>query len=110
MAKFKRGDLITSIDLRKIDACDWQIRKFRKEWPDGAKLLKKNLLRAAELDLNLDFFAHAILAAGRFGQFGSQTRSTRMDYYIAKSGRIRSTQRAWFKDCAKKLWNLLPAA
>ncbi len=52
-ASFKRGALVTSIHLRRLGACGSQVKKFRKEWPDGVRLLKRSIMRAAEIGLDV---------------------------------------------------------
>lgn len=52
---------ITAAMLRKQYACNSQVVIFKKEWPNGATLSKENLLRAAELDLNLAWHAKHFL-------------------------------------------------
>jgi hypothetical protein len=72
--KLRKGMFIHSRDLRKIGACGHQITKFRKEWPDGVKLLKKNLIRAAEIKLDLSWFAYAGLSRRQIEKYHKLTR------------------------------------
>lgn len=53
------GSLITHEMLLGLDACYRQRVKFRKEWPDGMPLRRKNLLRAAEIGLDVHWAASA---------------------------------------------------
>lgn len=57
-ASFKRGALITSIHLRRLGACVTQIKKFRREWPDGVRLLKRSIMRAVEIGLDVAWLVH----------------------------------------------------
>ena len=59
----KKGMLITAEMLWKKVPCDWEAKIFEREWPDGATLRKKNILRAAALELDIDWFARAFLPA-----------------------------------------------
>jgi len=52
---------ITTDWLVSRDACADQIAIFAAEWPDGAELTERNLLRAAELHLDLYWLARCIL-------------------------------------------------
>jgi hypothetical protein len=54
---------ITVTWLRRRSACEDQISIFKGEWPQGAILSRENLLRAAELGLDLDWLAQEILNA-----------------------------------------------
>ena len=48
---------------------------FTKEWPQGGKLNKKNILRALELGLNLDWFAFNCLPPSARADFKKATDS-----------------------------------
>ena len=48
---------VTAQMLRDNGACEYQVKIFEKEWPDGTRITKKACLRAAELELDLDWFA-----------------------------------------------------
>ena len=48
---------ITALWLWEHYACPDQIQVFKSEWPNGAYLTEENLLRAAQLGLDLDWFA-----------------------------------------------------
>jgi len=52
---------ITVAWLRRRKACENQVSIFGVEWPQGASLSRENLLRAAELKLDLDWLAEEIL-------------------------------------------------
>lgn len=49
--------MITRYMLHRMGACLGQWEKFTKEWPKGAKVNVKNVLRAKVLGLDLDWFA-----------------------------------------------------
>lgn len=53
--------MITVGWLRRRRACPEQIERFKAEWPDGAEPTHENLLRAAELRLNVDWLALTLL-------------------------------------------------
>ena len=53
--------LITEDWLQEKSGCPDQIERFRLEWPHGAEVNKENLLRAAELSLDLHWFAGCFL-------------------------------------------------
>ncbi len=52
---------ITRRWAQRHDACPEQVELFTKEWPDGAELTRDNLLRAADLGLDVDWLAEEIL-------------------------------------------------
>lgn len=60
---------ITTKWLEEHDACKEEIAVFRKEWGKSAPLTRKNLLRAMQLELNLEWLAAAILAGPVYGTF-----------------------------------------
>ncbi len=49
--------------LREKDACSSEVRIFQKEWPEGAKITFKNVLRALDLNLDIDWLADHCLTA-----------------------------------------------
>ena len=51
--KVKIGTLVTAEMLRKRGAGCHELSRFQAEWPKGAEVTLENLLRAAELDLDL---------------------------------------------------------
>ena len=65
--------LITAAWLRERKACRRQVADFEREWPEGAELTKENLLRAAALSLDLDWFAEEILPEPAQSAFGEAT-------------------------------------
>ena len=40
-------------------ACEYQVKIFEKEWPDGTRITKKACLRAVELGLDTTWYAGA---------------------------------------------------
>lgn len=56
----KVGSLITVAVLEELDACPQHIVIFKKEWPNGMRIRKKNLLRAVQLELGIDWFADEV--------------------------------------------------
>ena len=56
------GTLITAKMLRGRGACKDQIDTFEQTWPDGAELTLDNLIRAAKLDLSIEWFAENFLS------------------------------------------------
>lgn len=53
--------MITADWLYRRRACQPQIDRFVKEWPDGAAVSLNNLQRAAELRLNISWLAEQLL-------------------------------------------------
>ena len=60
---------ITICWLRKHDACEEQLQKFEVEWPDGAPFTAESLRRAAEIHLDLDWFAKSYLSAPAWAEY-----------------------------------------
>ena len=54
---------LTADMLREKNACNYQVAVFEKEWPDGIKITKKAILRAVELELDINWFAYQFLPA-----------------------------------------------
>ena len=56
--------LVTSELLRTRGACDKQVARFAREWPEGVKTSSKaGFLRASEIGLDLMWFAQSFLKA-----------------------------------------------
>lgn len=107
---FARGATITSRHLRAMFACEWQIRKFRKEWPDGMKLLKKNLIRAAALGLDVCWLVDQLKSAKLIST--SNTLWLRMRHMLdewetAQDGQMRIAQKAYYKAGSEVLWEAI---
>jgi len=54
---------LTADMLKEKDACNYQVTVFEKEWPDGAEITVEAILRAVELELDLDWFTRQFLPA-----------------------------------------------
>ena len=52
---------LTADMLKEKNACHRQVAVFEKEWPDGVKITKKAILRAVELELDIDWFVDNFL-------------------------------------------------
>jgi hypothetical protein len=107
---FKRGAMITSRHLYAVGACDSQIRKFRKEWPDGVRLLKKNIMRAAEIGLDICWLVGELKYRKLIPALRNDTRRIRraMDKWkTAQKGEDRINQKAYYKAGAEALWRAI---
>ena len=107
---FKRGATITSRHLRAMTACDSQIKKFRKEWPNGVRLLKKNLMRAAEIGLDIPWLVEQIkskklASVSRIDWL--KIRAALYEWDEAEKGQKRISQRAYYRAGAKALWRAI---
>jgi len=52
---------LTADMLREKNACHRQVAVFEKEWPDGVKITKKAIIRAVELELDINWFVDNFL-------------------------------------------------
>ena len=48
---------ILASDLRAEKACESEVKRFEREWPDGAELTLENCQKAAEMDFDLGWFS-----------------------------------------------------
>ena len=60
---------VTAADLTSRGATCEQVGVFAAEWPDGAAWTAANIRRAAELGLDLDWFANAFLPAPLWAEY-----------------------------------------
>ena len=58
--------------LREKGASCPQVDIFKEKWPDGADLTEANLVRAAELELNLGWWAQRFLLASLWDEYWRQ--------------------------------------
>ena len=65
--------LITAKMLEKKGASCGQVAIFREEWPKGARVTKKNCLRAAALDLDIDWAAVYFLPRVPWAEYNKAT-------------------------------------
>jgi hypothetical protein len=54
---------ITATKLRKLKACEEQVARFEREWPQGANVTVQHCNRAVEIGLDLDWLAEHMLTA-----------------------------------------------
>jgi hypothetical protein len=108
MLRVKRGQLITADMLKGMNACENQIIKFRREWPRGARLFKKNLLRAAELNMDLMWWASHVGPYSRVrGVLHKLIRKMGVSYFARRNwvdGRARRHYPEAQKAIALKIW------
>ena len=76
----KRPSVITHDWLAKHGACEIQRKVFAAEWPDGVVLSEQSLYRAAELGLDLGWFAREYLPAPLLAEYQRQRRPLRAEY------------------------------
>ena len=60
---------ITAAMLRKHGACEYQVKIFCKEWPNGAVVNEKNALRAVELELDVGWLATNLLSVAVWASY-----------------------------------------
>src|SRR3990167_8728777 len=95
--------LIMAAWLRERKACRRQVADFEREWPEGAELTKENLLRAAALSLDLDWFAGGILPEPAQSAYDEATARADRAYDEATSAAVRI-----FHDAqARALWRII---
>ena len=64
--------IITAQDLREKGANCGEVERFRKHWPGGAEINEANLLEAAKLGFNLQWFAENFLPLHLQEEFSRQ--------------------------------------
>ena len=64
--------LVTAEMLRKEGATCLSLSRFQAEWPNGAEITLENLLRAADLELDLPWWARHFLPTPLRAEFGRQ--------------------------------------
>ena len=74
---------ITKQWLIAAHACHSQVEIFDEEWPNGAEITLENYLRAAELDLDLDWLAKNMFFASTQEAYCKAVARARKAYDIA---------------------------
>lgn len=83
---------ITIKKLRALEACADQVEIFAREWPNGCRITKRNVLRMAALDLDVAWLARRVLR----------------DLARAEYEKIRNPAWAEYKKiCAIAFWKLV---
>jgi len=72
--------VITAPMLEAHNACPEQVATVRKHWPDGAKLTKASLLKAARLKLDLIWFAEEFLSPTAWAEYNKVRASALAEY------------------------------
>ncbi len=105
----KKGTLITAEMLLKRHACRPAVRAFEKEWPDGAKLLKRNLLRAVELDFPVWWFINFAADGQMIKAIDKKTLRARNAFAreIDCRAKRENLRKAYNKACVLAFWALL---
>ena len=60
---------ITAEKLTEMGACEGDVRDFRKEWPADCMPTLRNIRRARELELDLDWYAEQTLSCDAYREF-----------------------------------------
>jgi len=96
---------ITAAMLEKHDACEEQVKIFRKEWPNGATVNKNNALRAVELELSIDWVAVRLLSGAALASYWKAEDA-------ALAARRKAEEAAWAKRRAAgaAFWRAVKAA
>jgi len=76
---------ITAEMLEAKGACQEQVEVFRKHWPDGARLTKSALIKAARLKLDLGWFADEFLGAAALAEY-NKVRAAALAEVVRKHG------------------------
>ena len=71
---------ITPDILREKRACSEQVKLFASEWPEGGEVTEAGLLRAAEVGLDLDWFATNFLPSPLLSKYESQNAPLLAEY------------------------------
>ena len=83
--------------LKSLGACAPELATFAKEWPDGAAVTKSNVLRAAELKLNLDWVAEKLLSPPALAEYDRVKATAWAEYdrvtapALAECDRVKAT-------------------
>ena len=88
--------LITEEMLEKYDACLREVKIFKKEWPDGARVTLKNARRAIELGLDVSWLANPLLSDEDREAFGTAQN-------LVDDQRLAATDAAWTTLCKSKV-------
>ena len=71
---------VTAAWLKENNACADEYDLFCKEWPGGCEATHDNLLRAAAIGLNLEWFAKRVLPPQVYDELQSQRDTLYADY------------------------------
>ena len=67
--------------LHKHMACEKEVIRFQAEWPEGAELTEANLIKAADMMFDLDWFAKVYLPAPLRTEYKRQETLLWAEYY-----------------------------
>ena len=85
---------LTKKMLLEKNACHPAVETFAKEWPDGCDVNRKNVLRASELMLDLDWFASKFLTAPARAEYEKARDSAFAEYEKAKDSAFAEYKKA----------------
>ena len=78
---------ITRQWLKRRKACQDQVAIFDSEWPEGTEVTEASLLRAAELDLSLTWFAqHYLHSPSSWVEYRQQEERFWEKYWLQTEG------------------------
>ena len=97
---------ITAEMLRDKKACALQVKIFKREWPDGAVINLKNIMRAQELELDIDYAAQFLFPpaawtkyqtamAAEWAKFQTATVAAWKKYQTATAVAWKEFETAW---------------
>lgn len=93
--------VITHDWLAKHGACENQRKVFAAEWPDGVVLSEQSLYRAAELGLDLWWFARQYLPAPLWAEYERQVALLWAEYQRQEAPLLWRISRAALAEVGK---------
>lgn len=98
--------------LQERGACPNQVRRFKRLWPDGARVTKTNLLEAAERGLDLWWFGRKIYAPDKV--YAKANRywneiGMRMGF-SCRHARLCNHEREYYRRVVPPLWQYIKEA
>ena len=76
---------ITVAMLKRMGACSDEVDTFKREWPRGCAPNKKNILRAQELGLSVDWFIDRALTGSALAEYKKATAPALAEFRKAKA-------------------------
>ena len=92
---------ITAEMLRGKKACEPQVKTFKQEWPAGAEVTIENIMRAQELELDIDYAAQRLFAPPAWEKYKKALAAEWAKYLTARVVALAKFQTATFAEWTK---------
>ena len=96
---------VTEKELVELEACEYAVEAFCEEWPDGVVVTLKNVQRAVDLDLPVEWYVRRMVMVDNRAAWGIYLREIALAWKACKEcGDWRANINAYLAAVAHALY------